>query len=94
MNDASYKNLEKKQNFKIPLFSKKIYTKLESAHICSKSVSTCVIFFSHGSSVVEQSTANFCLQVAAWVSDMFCNFYEAKNHKIANNLTNTKARKK
>jgi hypothetical protein len=26
--------------------------------------------------------------------DMFCNFYLVKNHKIANNLTTTKAREK
>jgi hypothetical protein len=32
--------------------------------------------------------------VAAWVSDIFCNFHLAKNHKIADNLTTTKAREK
>jgi len=33
-------------------------------------------------------------QVAAWVPDMFCNFYFMKNHKIAKNSTTTKARDK
>jgi hypothetical protein len=32
--------------------------------------------------------------VAAWVSDMFCNFYLMKNHKIAKNSTTTKASEK
>jgi hypothetical protein len=32
--------------------------------------------------------------VAAWVLDMFCNFYLMKNHKIANNSTTIKAREK
>ncbi len=31
-------------------------------------------------------------QVAAWVPDIFCNFYFVKNHKIANNSATTKAR--
>jgi hypothetical protein len=31
---------------------------------------------------------------AAWVPDMFCNFYLVKSHKIANNLADTKAREK
>jgi hypothetical protein len=38
--------------------------------------------------------ASFCLQVAAWVSDVFCNFYLLKNHKIADNSTTPKAREK
>jgi hypothetical protein len=29
-----------------------------------------------------------------WFRDMFCNFYLAKNHKIAKNSTTTKAREK
>jgi hypothetical protein len=33
-------------------------------------------------------------QVAALLTDMLCNFYLAKNHKIAENLTTTKARAK
>jgi hypothetical protein len=41
-----------------------------------------------------KSAANFCLQVAEWVSDMFCNFYFAKNHKIADNSATAKAREK
>jgi hypothetical protein len=32
--------------------------------------------------------------VAALVSDMFCNFYLAKSHKIANNSATTEAREK
>jgi hypothetical protein len=32
--------------------------------------------------------------VSAWVSNIFLNFYLVKNHKIANNSTTTKARKK
>jgi hypothetical protein len=32
--------------------------------------------------------------VAAWFPDMFCNFYLAKNHKITNNSTTTKARER
>jgi hypothetical protein len=32
--------------------------------------------------------------VAAWVADMFYYFYLVKNHKIANNSTNTEAREK
>ncbi len=32
--------------------------------------------------------------MAAWVSDMFCNFYLMKNHKIAINSTTAKARGK
>jgi hypothetical protein len=32
--------------------------------------------------------------VAAWVSDMFCNFNLVKNPKIADNSTTTKAREK
>ncbi len=41
-----------------------------------------------------KSAASFSRQVAAWVSDMFCNFHLAKNHKIANNLAATEAREK
>jgi hypothetical protein len=32
--------------------------------------------------------------MAAWLPDMFCNFYLVKNHKIAKNVTTTKAREK
>jgi hypothetical protein len=32
--------------------------------------------------------------VAAWVPDMFCNFYLVKNHKIVKNSTTAKAREK
>jgi hypothetical protein len=32
--------------------------------------------------------------VAAWLPDMFYNFYLVKNHKIAINSTTTKAREK
>jgi len=34
----------------------------------------------------------FCHKVAAWDPDLFCNFYIAKNHKITNKSTTTKAR--
>jgi hypothetical protein len=30
-----------------------------------------------------KSAASFGLQVEVWVSDVFCNFYLLKNHKIA-----------
>ncbi len=42
----------------------------------------------------EISAANFCYQVANWVTDMFCNIYLAKNGKIVNNWANTDAREK
>jgi hypothetical protein len=32
--------------------------------------------------------------VAAWVTDMFCNFYSAKNYKIDKNSATTKAGEK
>ncbi len=41
-----------------------------------------------------KSAASFCLQVAALVPDMFCNFYFAKNQKIANSSATTEAREK
>ncbi len=41
-----------------------------------------------------KSAASFCLQVAAWVSDMLYNFYFVKNHKIADDSRTTKAREK
>jgi hypothetical protein len=41
-----------------------------------------------------KSAASLCCQVAAWVPDMFRNFYIGKNHKIAKNSTATKAREK
>jgi hypothetical protein len=37
----------------------------------------------------NKSAARFCHQVAAWVPDMFCNFYLVKSHKIANNSATT-----
>jgi hypothetical protein len=39
-------------------------------------------------------TASFCRQVAAWLPDVFCNFYLMKNHKIVKNSTTTKAKEK
>jgi hypothetical protein len=42
----------------------------------------------------DKSAASFCRQVAAWVPDMFCSFYLAKNHKNAQILMNTKATEK
>jgi hypothetical protein len=47
----------------------------------------------HGSNK-GKSAASFCRQVAALLTDMFCNFYLVKNHKITNNLVTTKAREK
>jgi hypothetical protein len=41
-----------------------------------------------------KSVSSFCRQVAAWVLEMFCNFYLVKNCKIANNWTATIAREK
>jgi hypothetical protein len=42
----------------------------------------------------DQSAASFCHQMAAWVQDLFFNFYSVKNHQSANNSTNTEAREK
>jgi hypothetical protein len=42
----------------------------------------------------DKSAATFCHQAAAWVPNMLCDFYFAKNHEIANNSTTTKAREK
>jgi hypothetical protein len=39
-----------------------------------------------------KTAAIFCYQVAAWIPDMFCNFYLVKNCKIASNSTTTEAR--
>jgi hypothetical protein len=39
-----------------------------------------------------KSAASLSHQMAPWVSDMFSNFFIAKNHKIANNSTSTKPR--
>jgi hypothetical protein len=41
-----------------------------------------------------KSDASFCCQVAAWVPDMFSNFYLVKNHKIAKYSTTTNTREK
>ncbi len=41
-----------------------------------------------------KSYARFFRQVAAWVSDMFCNFYLVKSHKIAKNTSTTEAEEK
>ncbi len=38
--------------------------------------------------------ASFCHQVAAWLSDMLCNFYLVKNHKTANHFATAEAREK
>jgi hypothetical protein len=37
----------------------------------------------------DKSAVRFCRQVAARVLDVFGNFYQAKNHKIANISTTT-----
>ncbi len=41
-----------------------------------------------------KSDTIFCHQVAAWVPDMFCNFYLVKSHKIADSSATTEAREK
>ncbi len=41
-----------------------------------------------------KSAASFCHLVVARVTNMFCNFYLVKIHKIANNSTTIKAREK
>jgi len=41
-----------------------------------------------------KSVAIFCHQVAAWVPDMFCNYYLVKSNTIANNSATTEAREK
>jgi hypothetical protein len=42
-----------------------------------------------------KTDASFCCQVAAWVTNMFWDFYSVKNHKIAKKpSTITKAREK
>ncbi len=41
-----------------------------------------------------KSAPIFCQQVAAWVPDMFHNFYLVKSHKIANYSVTTEAREK
>ncbi len=38
-----------------------------------------------------KSAVSFCRQVAAWVPDMFCNFYLIKNHVMAKHSTTAKA---
>jgi hypothetical protein len=38
----------------------------------------------------DESAAPFCRWVAAWLPNIFCNFYSVKTHKIANNLTATR----
>jgi hypothetical protein len=43
---------------------------------------------------LDKSNDIFFRQVAARVSDMFCNFYKLKNHKIDVTLTTTEAREK
>jgi hypothetical protein len=37
-----------------------------------------------------KSAASVCCQVAAWVPDIFCNFYLAKNYEIAKNSMTTR----
>jgi hypothetical protein len=46
----------------------------------------CQVFFNW-----DISAASFYRQVAAWFSDIFCNFYLVKNHIIANSATTTEA---
>jgi hypothetical protein len=41
-----------------------------------------------------KSASRLCHQVAAWVPDMFYNFYLVKSYKIANNSATNEAREK
>ncbi len=52
------------------------------------------LFFSSSLTKEGKSAASFCRQVAAWVPDVFLNFYVVKNHKIAKNSATAKAREK
>ncbi len=45
-------------------------------------------------SIQDKLAAIFCHQVAAWIPNIFCNFYLVKSHKIANNSATTEAREK
>jgi hypothetical protein len=38
----------------------------------------------------EKTAASVCLQVAAWLPDIFCSFYLAKNYEIAKNSMTTR----
>jgi hypothetical protein len=42
----------------------------------------------------DKSAASFSQQVAAWIPDMFCDFYIVDNHKLSYNPTTTNAREK
>jgi hypothetical protein len=42
----------------------------------------------------SESAARFIRQVAAWVTEMFRDFYIVKNYEVANNPTTTKAKEK
>ncbi len=44
--------------------------------------------------IQDKSASSFCHQVAAWVSQMFCNCYFVKNHKLAKNSTTPEAKEK
>ncbi len=44
--------------------------------------------------IKNKSAAIFCHQVAACVSDMFCNFYSVKTHQIAINSATSKTKEK
>jgi hypothetical protein len=52
-------------------------------NVHSKHIQTRLSFFNEG-----KSSASFCHQVAAWLQDMFCNFYLLKNLKIAKKVNN------
>jgi hypothetical protein len=55
-------------------------------------ISLCIITISINN--YNKSAAFFCHQVAAWIADMFCNFYFAKNYKLAKYSTTTEAGEK
>jgi len=52
------------------------------------------VFYLTAITIKDKSAAIFCPQVAAWVSDMFCNFYSVKTHKIAINSATSKTKEK
>ncbi len=82
-------------NFKIELFEMFNYLIWYVIKMLNSNWSLVWIFehvFKFGNLNEGKSAAGFCHQVAALVPDMFCNFYLAKNHKIANSSSTTEGR--
>ncbi len=72
-------------------------------YFISPRLSLCVYYDLYGHDAIkhflqhneDKSAGCVCHQVAAWVTDIFCNFYLEKNYKFANNSTTaSKAREK